>query len=105
MLVPVTKISQPERLDSILFANLSELRDKREQLDHLINAWIENLADADLHDRLSYYSTNGVHHTKHYGSLISHLFLHQVHHRGQITTLLSQCGVNFGDTDLIEIIN
>jgi len=37
-------------------------------------------------------------------SLINHLFLHQVHHRGQVTTLLSQFGVDFGDTDLIEII-
>lgn len=38
-------------------------------------------------------------------SLVLHLFLHQVHHRGQVTTLLSQCAVDFGDTDLIEIIN
>jgi len=41
---------------------------------------------------------------KDFSSLINHLFLHQVHHRGQATTLLSQFGVDFGETDLIEII-
>ena len=39
-----------------------------------------------------------------FSSLLNHLFLHQVHHRGQVTVLLSQSGVDFGDTDLIEII-
>ena len=29
-----------------------------------------------------------------------HLFNHQTHHRGQVTTLLMQCGVDVGRTDL-----
>lgn len=33
--------------------------------------------------------------------LVSHLFNHQTHHRGQVTTLLSQCGVDPGATDLM----
>ena len=28
----------------------------------------------------------------------------QVHHRGQITTLMSQLGIDFGDTDILEIL-
>ncbi|ADZ69982.1 DinB family protein [Polymorphum gilvum] len=32
--------------------------------------------------------------------LVSHLFNHQTHHRGQITTLLSQSGLDIGVTDL-----
>ncbi|WP_029058834.1 DinB family protein [Stappia stellulata] len=32
--------------------------------------------------------------------LVSHLFNHQTHHRGQATTLLSQLGVDIGSTDL-----
>ncbi|MEP3278120.1 MAG: DinB family protein [Stappiaceae bacterium] len=31
---------------------------------------------------------------------VSHLFNHQTHHRGQITTLLKQLDVDVGDTDL-----
>jgi uncharacterized damage-inducible protein DinB len=32
--------------------------------------------------------------------ILLHLFHHQTHHRGQITTLLSQLGHDFGETDL-----
>ena len=30
-----------------------------------------------------------------------HFFNHQTHHRGQASTLLSQAGVDIGDTDLL----
>ncbi|WP_150524125.1 DinB family protein [Roseibium sediminis] len=32
--------------------------------------------------------------------LLSHLFNHQTHHRGQLSTLLSQAGIDIGVTDL-----
>lgn len=32
--------------------------------------------------------------------LVSQLFNHQTHHRGQITTLLSQAGLDIGSTDI-----
>lgn len=32
--------------------------------------------------------------------LVTHMFNHQTHHRGQLTTLLSQLGYNPGITDL-----
>ena len=32
--------------------------------------------------------------------LVTHLFQHQAHHRGQLTTLLSQRGLDPGPTDL-----
>jgi uncharacterized damage-inducible protein DinB len=31
---------------------------------------------------------------------VTHLFNHQTHHRGQVTTLLSQCEVDVGPTDI-----
>lgn len=37
--------------------------------------------------------------------LITHLFMHQVHHRGQVTTLLSQYRIDFGKTDLLEFLD
>lgn len=36
-----------------------------------------------------------------FGTLLAHVFHHQTHHSGQITTLLSQLGVDFGETDMI----
>ena len=35
---------------------------------------------------------------------LTHLFNHQAHHRGQVTTLLSQAGVDVGVTDLIALV-
>lgn len=105
VLRPVTERPKPERLDSILFHDLAVLNVERETLDLLINNWVANLVETDLDDVLAYNDTKGDLYNKPYSSLISHLFLHQVHHRGQVTTLLSQCGVDFGDTDIIEIVN
>ena len=77
---------------------------KPEKLDRLIIDWVENLSEADLGDLLAYSDTKGDPYQKPFGSLISHLFLHQIHYRGQVSALLSQLGVDFGDTDIIEII-
>ena len=104
ILRPVTEMLKPEGLDSILFDDFAELRVEREKLDLLIQAWVANLAVPDLEERLAYHDTKGNPYEKPYGSLINHLFLHQIHHRGQVSTLLSQFGVDFGDTDIIEII-
>jgi len=37
-------------------------------------------------------------------ALLVHFFNHQTHHRGQASTLLSQAGVDIGDTDLLLLI-
>lgn len=46
----------------------------------------------------------GVVSDKDFYSLVMHFFNHQTHHRGQVTTLLSQAGVDVGDTDLVVLI-
>jgi uncharacterized damage-inducible protein DinB len=38
------------------------------------------------------------------GPLLTHFFNHQTHHRGQASTLLHQCGVDVGVTDLLALI-
>jgi len=34
---------------------------------------------------------------------VTHFFNHQTHHRGQITTLLAQLGIDYGATDMVAI--
>jgi uncharacterized damage-inducible protein DinB len=46
----------------------------------------------------------GVVSDKDFYGLVMHFFNHQTHHRGQVTTLLSQAGVDIGDTDLVVLI-
>ncbi len=97
-------IEKPQSLSSILYFELSELQKEREKIDRLIILWVNSLADKDLRSTISYKNMNGSSFQKDFSSLINHLFLHQIHHRGQATTLLSQFGVGFGETDLIELI-
>ena len=100
----VLSIEKPKSLDSILFKDLEQLRLEREKIDSIIINWINELSDNDINCSICYQNMAGVKFNKPYASLISHLFLHQVHHRGQATVLLSQYGLSFGETDLIEII-
>jgi uncharacterized damage-inducible protein DinB len=46
----------------------------------------------------------GVPADKNFYALLMHFFNHQTHHRGQVTTLLSQAGVDMGDTDLVILV-
>lgn len=101
---PIATIERPNALDSVLFSDLMPLREQRMIIDDVVVDWIESLAEHDLQTSITYESMAGVRFRKPFASLISHLFFHQVHHRGQVTTLLSQCGVDFGETDLVEII-
>ena len=103
-LSPVARMDRPKALDQILFSDLGALRVERKKVDDAVVQWIDSLSEADLQGSVAYESMLGGRFEKPFASLISHFFLHQVHHRGQVTTLLSQSGVDFGETDLVEII-
>ena len=100
-----TYVGKPNSLSDIIFTDFNELKKEREKIDDIIIQWITSLKEKDLNSHISYKNMAGSSFKKEFSSLINHLFLHQVHHRGQATTLLSQYGVDFGETDLIEIIN
>jgi len=98
------KVQTPKSLDQILYTDFSELDDKRKQLDQVIIDWCQQLTDNELATPLTYHNIKGEPATKNLGSLILHLFNHQTHHRGQLTTLLSQNGLDIGETDLLALI-
>lgn len=58
--------------------------------------------DTVLNGKLTYTSTvNPMARTQKMAVAIIHFFNHQTHHRDQLTALLSQCGLDYGVTDLI----
>ena len=91
-------------LSAPMAGDLAGLLALRRSLDRTIGEWAAGLADADLDHTLAYANMKGVVSHKCYGSLIMHFFNHQTHHRGQATTLLSQCGLDAGVTDLLMLI-
>ena len=101
----VSALKKPKSLGSMLFTDIKSLKKERVKIDAIIINWVNNLSESDLSSYISYNDMAGLSYNKQFSSLINHLFLHQVHHRGQVTTLLSQSGIDFGDTDLIEIID
>jgi len=106
--VPLSSIrdmDKPESLDTILFSDFTRLTAARMRIDDVLVDWVEGLTEEDINGCLTYTNMAGRSFNKPFASLINHLFLHQVHHRGQVTTLLSQYGIDFGETDLVELIN
>jgi uncharacterized damage-inducible protein DinB len=84
-----------------LYADFEVLRAVRERLDARLVAWAESLSEEWLASPHTY-TSNVDRKTRTLPSwiLVAHLFNHQAHHRGQLTTLLSQQGLDYGSTDL-----
>jgi uncharacterized damage-inducible protein DinB len=92
------------RLDEILYADFAQLRAERSMTDQALTDYLDGLSDADLDKPLHYTSLLSPEpRTLRLGDALLHVFHHQTHHRGQVTTLLSQLGVDFGETDLLFI--
>jgi uncharacterized damage-inducible protein DinB len=89
-------------LDQELCRDFAELRAEREAADEAITRWAAGLWEADLAADMTYTSIANPQPRRHPRWVgVAHFFAHQTHHRGQLTTLLSQRGIDPGATDLI----
>lgn len=100
----VAELPSPISLNQVLFDDFNNLRERRNWLDEQIINWIRELSEADPNYILRYRNTKGVSVSKCYSSLLIHFFNHQTHHRGQVSTLLSQAGLDIGVTDLLVLV-
>jgi uncharacterized damage-inducible protein DinB len=91
-------------LDQQLYPDIQNLAIYRRKLDQIINEWADTIRDDDLDHVLQYRTTKGVAMQKNFFSVIMHFFNHQTHHRGQVSTLLFQAGIDVGVTDLMALI-
>ena len=97
----VRALPVPESLDEVLFTDLDVLREKREKMDAVLKDFASELTDKETSQPFSYTSTEGLDFRKNFGHILQHFFNHQTHHRGQVSTLLSQEGLDIGVTDLL----
>jgi uncharacterized damage-inducible protein DinB len=90
-------------LDQELYANFDELRRERELTDKELSAWVSELTPERLAAPLVFVR-HGQRLEAMLWGVVAHVFNHQTHHRGQITTLLMQQGCDPGVTDLFWML-
>jgi uncharacterized damage-inducible protein DinB len=87
--------------NTVLFDDFAALTNERKRFDAIILDWANQLEDATLSQPIEFFSV--VYQRRRRMPLylmVVQMFNHQTHHRGQLTTLLSQLGLDPGVTDL-----
>lgn len=87
-----------------LYADFAALRRERTKTDAGILEWVQVLDEDRLAGSLEFRSMVGNKHRKFpMWFAVQQFFNHQTHHRGQVTTLLMQAGIDPGVTDLLWV--
>jgi uncharacterized damage-inducible protein DinB len=78
-----------------------DLKKERVAFDHTIRDWADTIDPHWLQGDLSWYSgALGREVRRPKWELVTHMFNHQTHHRGQVHCMLTQSGVKPDDTDI-----
>lgn len=84
-----------------LYEEFEPLWDARQKLDERMTSWSSSLTETWLEVPLTYISkVDGKERTFPRWVVVTHMFNHQTHHRGQMTTLITQMGHDIGATDI-----
>ena len=91
-------------LADILYEDYHQLTVARHEVDALLTNYIGSLTDTDIAQSIQYkrLQSDDVNELP-LGLILTHLFNHQTHHRGQLTTLMTQIGIEVGVTDMISM--
>ncbi|MEM9175387.1 MAG: DinB family protein [Myxococcota bacterium] len=73
----------------------------RRETDAVLERFVGELTPALLEADLDYHNTQGIAFSNPLWHVVAHVFNHGTHHRGQVTGLLAQAGVDPGMTDFI----
>lgn len=100
----MSEFPSPKSPKDLYHKTLLDIDILRKQVDSLIIQYCENLTENDCDQFITYTTTEGMTLTKSVADITQHLFNHQTHHRGQLTCILSQFGVDYGCMDLPVIV-
>jgi len=99
------KPAVPQKESAALVADFDELARQRIDADAAISEWAGRVTDAWLAEELAWFSVSVQKEFRQPRSLlVTHLFNHQTHHRGQAHALITACGEKTGDTDLFVVV-
>lgn len=94
-------IYEVDSLDQGVFPDFSDLDQGRQRTDAVLEAFVRDLTPELLARNLDYINSQGNAFSNPVWHVVGHIFNHQTHHRGQVTTLLSQLDIDPGMTDFI----
>lgn len=100
-LEPVRKLQEPSSLSEVIHTDFQVLKQAREKMDAVIVNFSIEATNEDYCHELEYKNTKDHEFKDSFSYLVQHFYNHQTHHRGQVTTLLNQMGVDFGVTDML----
>lgn len=83
----------PNKLNAVLFEDLSSLHAARAEEDSRIIGFVQSLAEPAFEEVLEYRMLNGAPQRQRRREILAHLFNHQTHHRGQAHAILTVLGV------------
>jgi len=87
-----------------LYADFQDLTRERAQTDADTLAYVNQLDEPALAAPFTYQAIDGATFTNPRWWALTQLFNHQTHHRGQVTTLMMQAGVDPGVTDFMAFM-
>ena len=99
-----TLLKQPKIIspNQVIAAQINEVSELRLAIDQAFIDWIAGLTDQQLDETCHYQSLDDQTMSAPLGHVLQHIFNHQIHHRGQLTALLSQAGVSYGHVDFLQ---
>jgi uncharacterized damage-inducible protein DinB len=83
----------PDKLNAILFEDLSSLHAARVDEDSRIIAFVQSLDEPAFEEVWDYRTLNGAPQRQRRREILAHLFNHETHHRGQAHAILTALGV------------
>ncbi|MGF7172621.1 DinB family protein [Azospirillum doebereinerae] len=95
---------KPSSLAEILHDRLDDLHAAREAEDERILRMVQALPDDRFETILAYRNTAGTPFELPFAPVLTHVFNHQTHHRGQAHTLLSQFGLKAPVIDFVYFL-
>ena len=94
-----------QKQSAALVEAFDELRRARVEADAKIEAWAGRVTESWLAEEQVFFSSSAQRELRQPRSfLVTHLFNHQTHHRGQAHALITACGEKTGDTDLFLVV-
>ena len=91
----------PGRLDTELYPDIATLRAARVAEDARLTDLVDGYGAVDLAERFDYTNYQGAPFANTRAEVLTHMFNHQTHHRGQAHGLLSHAGAEPPELDFI----